>query len=42
MITNNDEDMANTTEDWEHPEDDGPILDLDLDEYDQFLLITQI
>jgi hypothetical protein len=38
MIVNGDEDMANTLEDWGHAEDDEPILDLDLDEYDQFLL----
>ena len=38
MIANNDEDMADTPEDWEHAEDDEPILDFDLDKYDQFLL----
>jgi hypothetical protein len=38
MIINNDEDMADTPEDWEHVEDDKPILDFNLDEYDQFLL----
>ena len=38
MIANGDEDMADTPKDWEHVEDDEPILDLDLDEYDQFLL----
>jgi hypothetical protein len=38
MIANGDEDMADTPEDWEHAEDDELILDLDLDEYDQFLL----
>ena len=38
MIANGDKDMADTLEDWEHAEDDEPILDLDLDEYDQFLL----
>jgi hypothetical protein len=38
MIANGDEDMANTLEDWGHSEDDEPILDLDLDGYDQFLL----
>jgi hypothetical protein len=30
--------MADTPEDWEHAEDDEPILDLDLDQYNQFLL----
>jgi len=34
MITNGDENMINTPEDWEHAKDDEPILDLDLDEYD--------
>jgi hypothetical protein len=38
MITNDDQDMADMPEDWEHAEDDEPILDLDLDKYDQFLL----
>jgi hypothetical protein len=37
-ITNGDEDMADTWEDWEHAKGDDPTLDLDLDEYDQFLL----
>ena len=36
-IANGDENMADILEDWEHAEDDEPILDLDLDEYDQFL-----
>ena len=30
--------MADISKDWEHVEDDEPILDLDIDEYDQFLL----
>ena len=34
MIANGDEDMADTPKDWEHVEDDVPILDFDLDEYD--------
>jgi hypothetical protein len=38
MITNGDEDMADTLEDWEHAEDDECILDFDLDEYVQFHL----
>jgi hypothetical protein len=38
MIANVDQDLADTLEDWEHAEDDEPILDLDLNEYDQFLL----
>ena len=38
MIANNDEDIADIPEDWEHPEDDEPILDFDLEKYDQFLL----
>ena len=38
MIANGDEDMADIPEDWEHAEDYEPILDFDLDEYDQFLL----
>ena len=38
MIANGDEDMADMPEDWEHVEDDEPILDFDVDEYDQFLL----
>jgi hypothetical protein len=38
MITNGNKDMADMPEDWEHAEDDDPTLDLDLDEYAQFLL----
>jgi hypothetical protein len=38
MIANSDKDMANIPKDWEHVEDDDPILDFDPDEYDQFLL----
>ena len=38
LIANGDQDMADTQEDWEHAEDDEPILDFILDEYDQFLL----
>jgi hypothetical protein len=34
MITNDDQDMADMPEDWEHAEDDEPILDLNLDKYD--------
>jgi hypothetical protein len=41
MIANNNEDMADIPEDWEHAEDDGPILDLNRIEYDQFLLNNQ-
>ena len=38
MIINSDQDMADMPEDWEHAKDNEPILDLDLDEYVQFLL----
>ena len=38
MVANDNEDMADIPKDWEHVEDDEPILDFDLDEYDQFLL----
>jgi hypothetical protein len=38
MIANGDQDMADMLENWEHAEDDEPILDLNLNEYDQFLL----
>jgi hypothetical protein len=38
MVANGDEDMANMPKDWEPAEDDKHILNLDLDEYDQFLL----
>jgi hypothetical protein len=38
MTINDDQDMTNTLEDWEHAEDDEPILDLNLVEYDKFLL----
>ena len=37
-IANGDKNMADIPEDWEHAEDDEPILDFDLDEYDQFFL----
>jgi hypothetical protein len=37
MVANGNEDMANTPKDWEPAEDNKPILNLDLDEYDQFL-----
>jgi hypothetical protein len=34
MVANVDEDMADTPKDWEPAEDNKPILNLDLDEYD--------
>ena len=38
MVANEDEDMADIPEDWEHAGDKGPILDFDQGGYDQFIL----
>ena len=38
MVTICNEDMADIPEDWEHAEDEGPILDFDQAEYNEFLL----
>ena len=38
MIANGNENMADLPKDWEQAEDEGPELDIDLEEYNQFLL----
>ena len=38
MVANSDEDMDDISEDWEHAEDEEPIIDFDLDDYDQYHL----
>jgi hypothetical protein len=38
MITNGDDNMADVSKDCDQPEDDEPILDFELDEYDRLLL----
>lgn len=42
MITDGDDNMADVSKDCDQPEDDEPILDFELDEYDRLLLENPI